>query len=451
MRLAWFSPLPPHRSGIAAYSADILSALAPDHALDAYVDDSPGAGGPGGATPLPGVTIHGAHDFPPAAAKQPPDVTVFQVGNDTCHHYMWPYLVHYPGLVILHDGQLHQARARGLIRQFRADDYAAEFRYSHPEAHADVAQLVIDGLGGSLYYFWPMLRVPVEAARVVGVHSPWLVSYVRDHFPGARVAHIRMGVPDPLPAARLSAPDLKRRHGVPDDAVVFAAYGRVTPEKGLTRVLMALAQLGDAAARVHLLCVGETVDYYDLVSDAAQLGLAGRVHVTGYVSDDDLPSYLAAADACLCLRWPTGRETSASWLRCLAAGKPTIITDLLHTGDVPTLDLRTMRVLSATPGSRREAVALTIEVIDDISMLRLALSRLGSDAALRDRIGVAARSYWAAEATVSVMASDYRSALAEAREAPAPPHPAGWPPHLASDGTGTARAIVSAMGVEMPF
>ena len=38
----------------------------------------------------------------------------------------------------------------------------------------------------------------------------------------------------------------------------------------------------------------------------------------------------AAADICACLRWPTNRETSASWLRCLAAGRPTIVTDLAH-------------------------------------------------------------------------------------------------------------------------
>ena len=274
MRLAWFSPLPPHRSGIAAYSADVLSGLVARHEVTAFVDDGPGAAGIAGTTPLPGVTVRGAHDFPPAEAQHPHDVPVFQVGNDVCHHYMWPYLVHYPGLVVLHDGQLHQARARALIREFRADDYAAEFEFAHPEANPDVAQLVIDGLGGSLYYFWPMLRVPVESARLVAVHSPWLAASIRERYPHAHVTHIRMGVPDPLPLVHVPAAEIRRRHGIPDDAVVFAAYGRVTPEKGLTRVLMALGQLGDAAARVHILCVGETVDYYDLLREAAEVGLA---------------------------------------------------------------------------------------------------------------------------------------------------------------------------------
>ena len=40
--------------------------------------------------------------------------------------------------------------------------------------------------------------------------------------------------------------------------------------------------------------------------------------------DEDVSSHLAAADACLCLRWPTAGESSASWLRCLAARRATV-------------------------------------------------------------------------------------------------------------------------------
>ena len=36
MRMAWFSPLPPDRSGIAAYSADLVPRLAPAHAIDCF-------------------------------------------------------------------------------------------------------------------------------------------------------------------------------------------------------------------------------------------------------------------------------------------------------------------------------------------------------------------------------------------------------------------------------
>jgi hypothetical protein len=34
MRIAWFSPLPPTRSGVAAYTADAVAALSHAHAID---------------------------------------------------------------------------------------------------------------------------------------------------------------------------------------------------------------------------------------------------------------------------------------------------------------------------------------------------------------------------------------------------------------------------------
>ena len=42
MRIAWFSPLPPARSGIATYSADILPRLAAAHAVDTFSDANAG-------------------------------------------------------------------------------------------------------------------------------------------------------------------------------------------------------------------------------------------------------------------------------------------------------------------------------------------------------------------------------------------------------------------------
>ena len=71
-----------------------------------------------------------------------------------------------------------------------------------------------------------------------------------------------------------------------------------------------------------------------------RLGIAGRVHHAGFVSDADLPAYMQAADIGACLRWPTNGETSASWLRLLAAGRPTVITDLAHQPEVPVVDAR---------------------------------------------------------------------------------------------------------------
>jgi glycosyltransferase involved in cell wall biosynthesis len=449
MRIAWFSPLPPDRSGIAAYCAELLPLLSA-HEIEAFVDDSAGPDAPGRTAPIVGTCIRGAHDFPWRHARRPYDAVVYHVGNGASHDYLWPYMVRYPGLVVLHDAQLHQARAQALIRQKREADFRAEFTYCYPNVSPLLADLTVAGLGATLCYFWPMLDVPVRAARVVAVHNRFLARDLAGQFPGADIRHVHMGVPDPLGSVTTPAAEIRRRHGIPDDAVVFGSFGRVTPEKGLGAVLRVLAQLAPALPSIRLLIVGGPASYFDVMAEAAELGLADRVLEAGYVPEDVLPDYLNAVDACLSLRWPTGRETSAAWLRCAAAGKPTVVTDLVHTTDVPGLDLRSMTVACSRPDAI-DPVCVHVELIDDVNMLRLALRRLTEDAGLRARLGSAARRYWEAEGTLELMARDFEVLLEAARLASDPRPPAGWPAHLHADGTSVARALAADMGVPFPI
>ena len=161
-----------------------------------------------------------------------------------------------------------------------------------------------------------------------------------------------MGVADPLATANaaIGGPGPRpARSGRPQHLVV-GAFGGLTPEKRLPQVLEAVAALAAAHPQLHLLMVGTPALHYDVADDAAVQGLADRVHFTGFVPDAELPAHLQAADICCCLRWPTNGETSASWLRAVAAGRPTIITDLAHQPEVPVIDPRGWRSTGA--GSR---------------------------------------------------------------------------------------------------
>ena len=388
MRLAWFSPLPPVHSGIAAYSLDVLEGLIGAHQVDAYVTDDvwraagghlhAGSGPHFRPQPGPkGLPLYRAVDFPTRHGRTPYDLVVYQLGNAACHAYMWPYLLRWPGLVVLHDGALHHARAQALLRDRRADDYRAEFRYNHPGVDPRVADYVVAGLEGSPYYLWPMLRIVMERARGVVVHSERLLEVLQDEFPATPMAHVSMGV-EVMPhascfmtgssttrGAAQSFPDMKHEAS----SMTFSAFGLITPEKRIPQVLAALADVRRHVPGVRLRLVGENAEHYALWRDVARHGVGDIVEVTGYVDDVQLDAELLRADVCLCLRWPTAHETSASWLRCLAAGRPTIVTDQLTMVDVPTLDPRHWQlqhtredaasVLQPPPPSTAVAVSLT--------------------------------------------------------------------------------------------
>jgi glycosyltransferase involved in cell wall biosynthesis len=428
-RLAWFSPLPPSPSGIAAYSAEVLPLLAARGlAIDTFSETN-------------------AHEFVWRHRRSPYDLTVFQIGNASCHDHMWAYLFRYPGLVVLHDAQLHQARALYLTRRWkpRRLDYLAEFRANHPEAPPDVAELVAAGLGGTLYQHWPLIRLVIERARLTLVHNARLAQSLQQDHPSACIDTIEMGVAEVGESSAERRAEVRQRHGIPADAIVLMAVGGVTPEKRIPQLIRALGAIAERHPRLYLMLVGSSAAHLDVLAEARPWGIADRVRMTGYVEDGELDDYLGASDFCACLRWPTNRETSASWLRCLAAGRATLITELAHLADVPTVDPRGWHRRTVDE-KEQEAVAVSIDLLDEEHSLQLALERLATDAALRQQLGDAAHAWWGKHHQLEPMADAYVRLMTAATETPAPE--VALPPHLLDDGSGLVKRLATGLGVQ---
>jgi len=476
MRLAWFTPLAPVRSGIASYSTMVLPALAARHDIALFVGDdvwsarrSEARVGSDGfaAVASPWGPIRSAYDFAPIHRAQPFDLVVYQLGNAGCHDHMWAYLTRYPGLVVLHDAQLHQSRAHALIARGRADDLRAELAFGHPDTPPGVAEWILAGLGNPGAPIWPLTAVPLAAARAVAVHFPALAADLREAWPCLGVHVIRHGSPDLQRWVRPGTSPGATPGGVPGDApgqtVKFMAFGLVTPEKRVPQMLRALSAIRGAVPNVRLRLVGGMTPHYDVLADARAHGVDDLIDVTGWVDDDAFDRAILESDVCLCLRWPTNREASGPWLRALAAGKPTVVNDLVHLVDLPTLDPRTWEVQVASPAAadatrawrRDEAIAVSIDILDEDHSLAIAMRRLALDAGLRADLGAAARRHWAAGHTVEHMAADYERAI-EAAAAASPVVPSEradrpLPPHATSDGTALARRLAGQVGVAVDF
>jgi len=427
MRLAWFSPLPPAATGVASYSADLLRLLDTSGLdIDRYEHSN-------------------AHEFVWRSRRSPYELVVYQMGNSSWHDFMWAYLFHYPGLVVLHDARLHHARATCLLRERRVDDYRREFAYNHPQADEAAAEYVSEGLRGAGFYLWPMVRAVVESARVIAVHNQFVAEELRETYPRTRIERIRLGVPEMTPSAG-GRERLRRQLNIPADSIVFVAFGLMTTEKRIDPILRAfsaITQQKSGGSAPHLVLVGANL-LTSLDAVLAELPGADRVHVTGRIAEELIPDYLAAGDISLSLRWPTAQETSAAWAKSLSASKPTIITALPHTADVPSLDARTWRPTSRS----REPIAVSVDLLSEDESLFAAMTRLAEDGELRQRIGRAGHEYWKHEHDVNVMAADYRRLIAEAARTPAP-LPPGLPQHLTNDYSALSTSIAREMGIDL--
>jgi glycosyltransferase involved in cell wall biosynthesis len=93
---------------------------------------------------------------------------------------------------------------------------------------------------------------------------------------------------EPIPRAEL---------GFREDITLLTYMGRLGPEKNLPFLLRAFGGVASAFEQAGLLIVGDGPVRDDLEDRVRLMGLADRVRFTGLIPYDQLPRYLAAADA----------------------------------------------------------------------------------------------------------------------------------------------------------
>ena len=99
MRVAYVSPLPPERSGIADYSAELLPYLASRCELELGSADGVEAD----RQTTRGLAVRRPAELAERLAQGYYDVALYQIGNDgTYHGWIYDLALRYPGVAVLH-------------------------------------------------------------------------------------------------------------------------------------------------------------------------------------------------------------------------------------------------------------------------------------------------------------------------------------------------------------
>src|SRR6266481_10026944 len=155
MRIAFFSPLPPTKSGIADYSAAVLEPLARLAEVETFTGKPP--------------------DFDPSRY----DIAVYQLGNNPYHTFAYEAAMEHPGVVVMHEANLHHLIADLTIRRGDWDAYLREVEYNGGAGALAHALRVRALETGPDYEGVAMTRRILESARGVIVHSQFMVDEVR--------------------------------------------------------------------------------------------------------------------------------------------------------------------------------------------------------------------------------------------------------------------------------
>ncbi|MBP6469994.1 MAG: glycosyltransferase family 4 protein [Chloroflexi bacterium] len=382
MRIAYFSPLPPARSGIADYSRDLLPYLAREMDLTLYAAEPEQVD----------AALRQQFDVRPLAAypqeRWQSDLPLYQMGNSAHHADHYAMMQRYPGVVVLHDYFLHHFIAHTTAGQGRYDGYTREMGYAHGSAGTALAWAIRAGQAQHPLASLPLNQRILDLNLGVMVHSRTAAEWVREVVGNGRLIQTIHQPITPMPGQSRRA-----ELGWPAEAVIFACAGEVTLPKQVDRALRAFSRLRQEGLPVYFLIIGGESPEVGLDGQIADLGIGGSVWRTGFVPDlAAFNDWLHTADVVINLRAPTLGETSAAALRAMAAARPLLVYDHGWYGELP------------------ETAVTRLPPLDDDALLA-AMRHLAQSAAARQSMGQAALGYITGQCQPEQVAGAYHAFL----------------------------------------
>lgn len=336
LKVAMWSPLPPARSGISDYTAELIPYLT--NYVDLVVYTNTGVS----SAPFTGlpVTLRTYADYEQHQAE-PIDLHVYHMGNNiSFHEEIYFQLQKQPGIVVLHDLSIYNFFTS--LSQKYPDDISLVSEVAYSEGTEAAAQLdkIIQRWSSSIeetnYLQLPMLRRVVENSLAFITHSEFGRSLIHRYEANKPVSVISLATQSSPIIIQNDA--LRHQLGWGDDDVAFGVFGGISGAKRVHIILEAFGKAAQTHDNIRLIIVGREDDphYIDRLHQLIRkFNLDQRVTLVGEVPLDSLLDYIAAVDVAINLRWPTVGETSAVMLRVLGAGKPVMMSDVTQWSNFP--------------------------------------------------------------------------------------------------------------------
>ncbi len=219
---------------------------------------------------------------------------------------------------------------------------------------------------------------------------------------GLRDVLVHFGVDTPIevipngvdikPFGAVEQPIPRQKFGFKQDDIVLTYMGRLGIEKNLPFLLRSFAGIANTYENVGLLVIGDGSDRENLEERVRLMGLAERVHFTGMVPYNDLPAYLAAADAFVTAS--VSEVHPLSVIEALASGLPVVGIQSPGVGDII-----------------QDGITGYLASEEDLAAFTAKLSRIVTDSENREKMSRQAKqaaSLYAIENTTEIILEHYQ-------------------------------------------
>ena len=372
MKIAYFTPMSPQRTGIADYSErELLPYLSRYCEIDIFIDT--------GVKPTNDYIKSRFRIYPYLGIDKQLyeyDCILYHMGNNPYHEFIYNTSINYPGIIILHDVFLHGFLWNISLNKGNKRRYIEEFEYCYGEKGTRIARKAIE-TGVFPDHDYPLIKRLLDKSIGVICHSEFGIKNVlneRNDSVVTKICHPLTIPPEIKNILNLNVDEIKLKHKLEHRFPIITIFGFIFPHKRIDVILTAFKKVLRQYPRAVLLLVGD--DCMNIDKIILQKGLQNRVLKTGYCSLEKIIDYLAIADFCVNLRYPTAGETSGSVLRIMAAKKPVIVSTTGWFSELP----------------NECCIKINVDESEE-KMLFESMVRLASNEELRDTMGENALEY----------------------------------------------------------
>lgn len=396
-RLAYLSPLPSARSGIADYSAELIPELSRRYDIDVIVEQ---------LEPLTDPWIQANAKIRSVDWFKKNhyyyDRVLYNFGNSPFHAHMFELLEKIPGVVVLHDFYLSninahldwlgQTKGRWPLILLADHGWAAVKRWfetNNPES-------IISAYPGNGEVVRNALGVIVHSLHSLDLMSKWHGSHAVSKCALINLPRKSEGLGSEQQIARRRSMARRNLRLSPDDFIV-CSFGHLGKAKLNDRLINAWRNSQFANKdNCKLVFVGQNDAgaYGEEISNLINRDNS-NVFITGFVDNAEYRKWLLSADASVQLRGSSRGETSAALLDCWNYRIATVINAHGALGEIPP-----------------DSVIPLPESFSD-SELTQALTRLWSDSEFRVSVGKKGREKLIEDHNPRICADAYANAIEE--------------------------------------
>ncbi|MFO7866845.1 MAG: hypothetical protein R6V02_08570 [Candidatus Aminicenantes bacterium] len=382
MKIAYFSPLNPVKTGVADYSEELLPDLSKHLEIDIFVDKN--------TSDFRENVLSGFDVIPYQEESFNPDdydEILYHMGNDyTAHAYIRRALLKNPGIVVLHDYVLQGFYAEKYDADGDFDAYRRLLIKHYGKDGEKIAQSILRREPHPIWekeesLIYPLNEEILSCAKGLIVHSEFVKRRIEQKTsrPVKKIPHHGHVLKS------FDRSKIRSELGIAPGETLIASAGFINRNKRYEKILAALSRIKNLSYKFAV--AGK--DRGGILDNCRPHSCPPLLKL-GHLNLTSLEGFIYASDICINLRYPTMGESSGSLIRMMGYGRPVLVSDYGSYAEFPDYS-----VIKIPPG------------IDEEELIKRFVEALIRDDDFRSSVGREAARYVKQECSIEKCSREY--------------------------------------------